>query len=163
MTQSAGAPISSLMDEMERQIEAEVENLPSIHGELPITYAPRNVRSPSLSMSDATTIPDYVEHTDGATEIGKLSAEAIVREYEAAAKDIEAMGVEMIERVKHCETMTRNALAVTEEMKDTARAAAVHSGRAPQRMRGPPEPRRLAPTPLRSGRRPWAHSSTCYC
>jgi|SRR6476619_5353473 hypothetical protein len=120
MTQSAGAPISSLMDEMERQIEAEVENLPSIHGELPITYAPRNVRSPSLSMSDATTIPDYVEHTDGATEIGKLSAEAIVREYEAAAKDIEAMGVEMIERVKQCETMTRNALAVTEEMKDTA-------------------------------------------
>ena len=120
MTQSAGAPISSLMDEMERQIEAEVENLPSIHGELPITYAPRNVRSPSLSMSDATTIPDYVEHTDGATEIGKLSAEAIVREYEAAAKDIEAMGTEMIERVRQCETMTRNALAVTEEMKDTA-------------------------------------------
>ena len=120
MTQSAGAPISSLMDDLERQIEAEVENLPSIHGELPITYAPRSVRSPSLSMSDATTIPDYVEHTDGATEIGKLSAEAIVREYEAAAKDIEAMGVEMIERVKQCETMTRNALAVTEEMKDTA-------------------------------------------
>jgi len=28
----------------------------------------------------------------GATEIGKLSAEAVVREYEAAAKDIEAMG-----------------------------------------------------------------------
>ena len=120
MTQSAGAPISSLIDDLERQIEAEVENLPSIHGELPITFTPRSVRSPSLSMSDATTIPDYVEHTDGATEIGKLSAEAIVREYEAAAKDIEAMGVEMIERVKQCETMTRNALAVTEEMKDTA-------------------------------------------
>ena len=66
-------------------------------------------------------MPDYVEHRDGATEIGKLSAEAVVREYEAAAKDIEAMGAELIEHVKQCEAMTRDALAVTEEMKETAR------------------------------------------
>ena len=65
-------------------------------------------------------MPDYVEHREGATEIGKLSAEAVVREYEAAAKDIEAMGAELIERVKQCEAMTRDALAVTEEMKETA-------------------------------------------
>jgi hypothetical protein len=65
-------------------------------------------------------MPDYVEHREGATEIGKLSAEAVVSEYEAAAKDIEAMGGELIERVKQCEEMTRDALAVTEEMKDTA-------------------------------------------
>jgi len=69
----------------------------------------------------AVLIPDYVEHRDGATEIGKLTAEAIVREYEAAAKDIEAMGAELIERVKQCEAMTRDALAVTQEMKETAR------------------------------------------
>ena len=56
----------------------------------------------------------------GATEIGKLSAEAVVREYEAAAKDIEAMGAELIERVKQCEAMTRDALEVTEELKDIA-------------------------------------------
>jgi hypothetical protein len=65
-------------------------------------------------------MPDYVEHREGATEIGKLTAEAIVREYEAAAKDIEAMGAELIERVKQCEAMTRDALAVTQEMKETA-------------------------------------------
>jgi hypothetical protein len=66
-------------------------------------------------------MPDYVEHHVGATEIGKLSAEAVVREYEAAAKEIEALGAELIERVAQCETMTRNALAVTEELKDTAK------------------------------------------
>jgi len=66
-------------------------------------------------------MPDYVEHHEGATEIGKLSAEGVVREYEAAAKEIEAMGAELIERVTQCETMTRNALAVTEELKDTAK------------------------------------------
>jgi predicted nucleic acid-binding Zn-ribbon protein len=66
------------------------------------------------------SMPDYVEHSDGATEIGKLSAEAVVREYEAAAKEIEAMGVELTELVKQCEAATRDALAVTEELKETA-------------------------------------------
>jgi hypothetical protein len=66
-------------------------------------------------------MPQYVEHRDGATEIGKLSAEAVVAEYEAAAKEIEAMGVELIERVKQCEAMTRDALAVTGELNETAR------------------------------------------
>ena len=55
-------------------------------------------------------MPDYVEHRDGATEIGRLSAEAVVREYEAAAKDIEALGAELVERVKQCEAMSRDVL-----------------------------------------------------
>src|SRR5882724_8681554 len=66
------------------------------------------------------TMPEYVEHRDGATEIGKLSAEAVVREYEAAAKEIEAVGAELVERVKQCETMISEALAVTDELKEVA-------------------------------------------
>ena len=104
--------------DLERQ-EADLRNLSSIRGELPVTYAPPRVPAPSLSMPDMT-IADHVEHTDRATEIGHLSAEAIASEYEAAAKDIEAMGVELMERVRQCEAMTRDALAVFEEMKDTA-------------------------------------------
>jgi hypothetical protein len=69
-------------------------------------------------------MPLYVEHSDGATEIGKLSAEAVISEYEAAAKEIEAMGMELIERVKQCEGMTRDALAVTAELNETARRSA---------------------------------------
>jgi hypothetical protein len=65
-------------------------------------------------------MPDYVEHRDGATEIGKLSAEAVVREYEAASKEIEEMGTGLISLVRQCEAMTRDALAVTEELKETA-------------------------------------------
>ena len=65
-------------------------------------------------------MPDYVEHSDGATEIGRLSAEAVVREYEAAAKDIEALGVELVEHVKQCEAMARDVLKVTDELKETA-------------------------------------------
>jgi hypothetical protein len=65
-------------------------------------------------------MPDYVEHRAGATEIGKLSAEAVVREYEAAAKDIEDLGVELVGHVKQCEAMSRDALNVIEELKETA-------------------------------------------
>src|ERR1700675_4609904 len=74
----------------------------------------------TIGMGTPAGAPDYVEHRDGVTEIGKLSAEAVVREYEAAAKDIETMGAELIERVNQCEAMTRGAFAVTEEMKETA-------------------------------------------
>jgi hypothetical protein len=75
---------------------------------------------PAAVLSPNLAIPDYVEHLDGVTEVGKISAGAVVREYEAAAKDIETMGAQLIERVNQCEAMTRGALAVTEEMKETA-------------------------------------------
>ena len=104
--------IGRVLTDMEREIEAEVRNRPPAHEPRP--FAPPKVGSPAIAM------PDYVEHRDGATEIGKLSAEGVVREYEAAAKEIEAMGAELVERVKQCEAMTRDALEVTEELKETA-------------------------------------------
>lgn len=101
MVASTTPPILSTTD-LEREIEDEVRKLP-----------------PAVS-SPNSEIPDYVEHRDGVTEVGKLSAEAVVREYEAAAKDIETVGAELIERVDQCEAMTRGAFTVTEEMKETA-------------------------------------------
>jgi hypothetical protein len=105
--------IGRVLTDLERQIGEELRNQPSAHEVDP--FAPPSVRSPAMAM------PQYVEHSDGATEIGKLSAEAVVAEYEAAAKEIEAMGRELIDRVKQCEAMTRDALAVTEELNETAR------------------------------------------
>ena len=111
MVQSTTEQVST---DLEREIEAELRKSPPIHERHTVNFAPPRMGAPSLSM------PDYVEHRDGATEIGKLSAEAVVREYEAAAKDIEAVGAELIERVKQCEAMSRDALAVTEEIRDIA-------------------------------------------
>ena len=107
--------IGQVLTNMERDIEAEFRKRPAVHGPHPLNVAPPSVPAPAVSM------PEYVEHHVGATEIGKLSAEAVVREYEAAAKEIETLGVELIERVTQCEAMTRDALAVTEELKDTAK------------------------------------------
>ena len=105
--------IGRVLTDLEREIGEELRGRPPAHETDP--FAPPSVRAPALA------IPQYVEHRDGATEIGKLSAEAVVAEYEAAAKEIEAMGAELIERVKQCEAMTRDALAVTGELNETAR------------------------------------------
>ena len=113
MVRATKPPILDTID-LEREIEEEFRKLPAGREPRPTDYAPLSVRAPDLGM------PDYVEHSDGSTEIGKLSAEAVVREYEAAAKDIEALGVELIEKARQCEAMTRDALTVTEELKETA-------------------------------------------
>jgi hypothetical protein len=113
MVKSIAGQVLNIID-LEKEIEAEFRNSPPIRSQHSTELAPPRVRAPIIA------IPDYVEHCEGATEIGKLSAEAVVREYETAAKDIEAMGAELVERVKQCEAMTREALAVTDEMKETA-------------------------------------------
>jgi hypothetical protein len=72
------------------QLEKEIATLTSPPGDQPSSYAPPAKRAEAL--------PEYVTHLDGVTEIGKLSAEAVIREYEAAAKEIEAMGKEIASR-----------------------------------------------------------------
>ena len=104
--------MNSILTEMEREIEAEVQNKPAVLAPSPVKLR--------LSSAPPLAMPEYVEHSDGATEIGKLSAEAVVREYEAAAKEIEAMGAGLVERLVQCQTMTREAFAVTDELKQIA-------------------------------------------
>src|SRR5262252_2154952 len=94
--------LGQALTDIEREIEAEVRNRPPGPEPRFASIAP-TVGAPALAM------PEYVEHREGATEIGKLSAEAVVREYEAAAKEIEAMGAQLIDRVKQCEAMTSEA------------------------------------------------------
>jgi hypothetical protein len=113
MAQPTKHPLFSTI-KLEREIEDEFRKRPPVREAQPSDFAPPVVQAPTLSM------PDYVEHRQGATEIGKLSAEAVVREYEFAAKEIEAMGAELIQRVKQCEDMTRDTLSVIDEMKQTA-------------------------------------------
>ena len=65
---------------------------------------------------------DYVEHQPGVSRAGALSAEAVVRDYEAAAKEIESMGAELIEAAKNCEAMTADVHDAIAFMRDTAAA-----------------------------------------
>ena len=70
----------------------------------------------------SVALPDYVEHQEGVSRVGALSAEAVVRDYEAAAKEIESMGAELIEAAKRCEAMTAEVHNAIAYMRDTAAA-----------------------------------------
>ena len=70
----------------------------------------------------AEPLPDYVEHREGVSRVGALSAEAVVRDYEAAAKEIEAMGAELVSAAKKCEAMTADVHNAIAFMRDTAAA-----------------------------------------
>jgi signal transduction protein with GAF and PtsI domain len=65
-------------------------------------------------------VPDYVNHREDVSEIGRLSAEAIVREYEVTAKEIEAVGDFVREMAQRCEQLTTSASAMLKEIKTTA-------------------------------------------
>jgi len=67
-------------------------------------------------------LPNYVEYQPGVSRAGALSAEAVVRDYEAAAKEIESMGAELIEAAKNCEAMTADVHDAIAFMRDTAAA-----------------------------------------
>ena len=70
----------------------------------------------------AEPLPDYVEHREGVSRVGALTAEAVVRDYEAAAKEIEAMGAELVNAAKQCEAMTADVHNAIAFMRDTAAA-----------------------------------------
>jgi hypothetical protein len=98
----------------DHRIQDELQNGPAIR--MLRSVEPFALISPKREVS----LPNYVEHRAGVTDIGKLSAEAIVREYEAAAKAIESLELKLVEHVRLCEAMCRELLAVIEELKETA-------------------------------------------
>ncbi|HLZ01204.1 MAG TPA: hypothetical protein VKR55_03525 [Bradyrhizobium sp.] len=65
-------------------------------------------------------VPEYVSHREDVTEIGKLSAEALVREYEVTAKEIEAMGEFVKEMAQRCEQLTTSASDMLKDIRATA-------------------------------------------
>jgi hypothetical protein len=98
-------------------IEGEIGNL---------IYNARRGSSGQPSHSDdrlplaKSPMPDYVEHKEGVNQVGKLSAEAVVREYDAAVKEIEALGAELAEAAKKCEAMVAGVHAMVSEIKELA-------------------------------------------
>lgn len=77
-----------------------------------LDFAPRTMSAPPA--------PEYVNHREDVSEIGRLSAEAIVREYEETAREIEAMGDVVREMVRRCEQLTGSASAMLKDIKATA-------------------------------------------
>jgi len=75
--------------------------------------------APALAVRHMS-LPDYVKHDMGVDEIGRLSAEAVISQYESAAKSIEAMGAELIDCAKRAEKMAADVKLAIEFVKETA-------------------------------------------
>lgn len=104
------------MANVESDIANELRRSPPLRQQLVVDYAPPAVRTPLVPM------PSYVEHAEGVNDVGRLSAEAVVRDYEAAAKEIETMFSELTDAAKRCETMVAAVLQNAAEVKETAMA-----------------------------------------
>lgn len=65
-------------------------------------------------------MPDYVRHRDGINKIGILTSEAMVHQFETAAKAVEAMGKELERVVSHCETVKNDAIETMQKCQETA-------------------------------------------
>ena len=89
--------------------EAVHENHPNVQA---LDFRPQTASAPR--------VPDYVSHREDVTEIGKLSAEAIVKEYEETAKEIETMGNVVREMVQRCDALTSSASDMLADIRATA-------------------------------------------
>jgi methyl-accepting chemotaxis protein len=70
---------------------------------LPLSQLPRDLDEDLSAVerfAPKKPMPDYVQHRENVDELGKISAEAIVQQYEAAAKQVEEMGNEIRESTK---------------------------------------------------------------
>jgi hypothetical protein len=101
--------VNEVENDLVDQLEKDIATLTPSLGDEPRAYAPPANRVMAL--------PEYVTHRDGVSEIGMLSAEAVVREYEDAAKEIEAMGKET---AKRCVAITASVVTMLEDVKTTA-------------------------------------------
>ena len=102
------------------EIEGEIGNI--IHNRRPTSHASGPTGRAVLNDHPLPKgpMPDYVEHKQGVNQVGKLSAEAVVREYDAAVKEIEALGVELSEAAKKCEAMVAGVHSMVGEIKELA-------------------------------------------
>jgi hypothetical protein len=108
------------LDRAASSLEAEITE--TLRGTPSEIYAPKRKPEP---------MPDYVEPRPDVPPVGALSAEALVKDYEKTAKQIEAMAAELAASSKRCfdemldltnkyMTMANEIERVVEHVKDTA-------------------------------------------
>jgi hypothetical protein len=58
-------------------------------------------------------LPEYVTHAPEVNDVGRLSSQALAAEYEKAAKEVEAVGVALVNSMQQCES---DAVAAIKEL-----------------------------------------------
>jgi hypothetical protein len=113
MQSTTNGKVLELVD-VERDIAQALTKSPPLRDHRTIDFAPPKVRMPSQPM------PSYVEHHANVDQIGKLSAEAVVAQYEGAVKALEEMGATLIDCVKRAENMAAGCKDAIDFVQNTA-------------------------------------------
>jgi hypothetical protein len=100
--------------DLEQDIATALHDTPPTRTPRHVDFAPPSIRTPMLPL------PEYLEHREGADEIGRLSAEAVAASYESAAQEIEKMGAELKERAQLCEKMVAESNQAMVLIQETA-------------------------------------------
>ncbi len=90
-------------------IEEEVSQL--------ISQLPRRV--PRVEVVEKR-LPEYVDHIDNVPKVGALSAEAVVRDYELAARSVEQLGKDLMSMAQKAEAMAKSVMLAVDEINSTA-------------------------------------------
>jgi hypothetical protein len=113
MPSTSAGRIFELAD-VEQDIARALTKSPPVRDLRAVDFAPPKVRTPSSPM------PPYVEHHADVDQIGKLSAEAVIAQYEGAVEALEAMGTTLIDCVKRAEKMASGCKDAITFVHDTA-------------------------------------------
>jgi hypothetical protein len=100
--------------DVEHDIAKVLTKSPPLRDHRAIDFVPARVRTPSPPM------PPYVELHAEVDQIGKLSAEAVIAQYEDAVKALEAMGTTLIDCVQRAEKMAAGCKDAIAYVQDTA-------------------------------------------
>jgi hypothetical protein len=99
--------------EVEQDIARALAKSPPPRDHRRIDFAPA-IRTQTQPM------PAYVEHHADVDQIGKLTAEAVIAQYEGAVKALEAMGTTLIDCVNRAEKMAAGCKDAITYVQDTA-------------------------------------------
>ncbi|MFY9958808.1 hypothetical protein [Bradyrhizobium sp.] len=99
--------------DVEHDIAKALANSPPPRDHRRVDFAPA-IRAQTPPM------PPYVEHHADVDQIGKLTAEAVISQYEGAVKALEAMGTTLIDCVNRAEKMAAGCKDAITYVKDTA-------------------------------------------
>jgi hypothetical protein len=112
--------MSSTEEFLARSSPSKTDDIERDIGDL-IQISHRTLPSVRIFPNEDHPLPtDYVEHKEGVNQVGRLSAEAVVREYDAAVKEIEALDAELTEAAKNCEAMVAGVHSMVNEIKELA-------------------------------------------
>src|SRR5258708_19601695 len=98
---------------VEQDIALALTKSPPSRDQHAIGFPPPKVQTSSPPM------PPYVEHHADVDQIGKLSAEAVIAQYEGAVKALEDMGTTLIDCLKRAEKMAAGCKDAINYVHDT--------------------------------------------